>query len=88
MAPEIYIIRNTEGRQGRGWLSEYETKGEAGLAIREAMGWDDIEWSDSFSDTHEGRDVTSWSVYPNADTRDADSDGAYAPRVVRIAVDV
>jgi hypothetical protein len=79
-----YIIKNTEGRTGGAWVDEFATKGEAGLAIREEMGWDDIEWSDSFGDTYCGCDVTAWSVYPTTEARDADDNGAYAPRVIRL----
>jgi hypothetical protein len=79
-----YIIKNTEGRQGRAWSDEYETRLDASAALQIAMGWETIVLSNSYSVTEGKRDVTAWSAYETVEERDADSDGAYAPRIIEI----
>lgn len=77
----MYVISNTEGRRGGQWTQEFATKGEAALAVREAMGWDEIHLSDSFAADDDGRDGRAWCCYPTEAARDADAEGAHSPRV-------
>lgn len=78
-----YTISNTEGRTVGVWPDDFKTRGEAALAIREAMGWDDIAISESYA-VDGGR---AWSCYSTDEARDANADdGARAPRILEVEV--
>lgn len=79
MAKEIdFTIANTYGEQGRAWDATYPTLEAAVDAVRVALGWESIEISMGFAD---GDDDISWTVYETELERNADDDGARAPRI-------
>jgi len=75
-----FIISNTNGKQGREWSADYETRAEAVEAIKVAMGWESVAVSPSFADVL----GTSWCCYASAAERDEDQEGAHAPRVIEL----
>lgn len=76
----MFKITNTEGRRGNAWDRQYETKREAMVAIADACGWLDVFVSAGFA-TDEG---TGWCCYEMAETRAADDEGAFAPRIIEV----
>lgn len=74
-----FKISNTSGKSGGNWAREYKTRHEAAHAIREAMGWDGVVLSPSFA----ADDTAAWCAYESQEYRDADQEGAYAPRIIR-----
>ena len=74
----MFRITNTNGRRGKDWDRTYPTKREAAFAVADAMGWLDVAISAAFA-TDEG---TAWCCYETAEQRDADSEGAKAPRII------
>lgn len=61
----------------------YNSKADAGEAIRQAMGWDAVVLSGSY----ESNDGEAWSAYETQEECDDDQDGARAPRIVRLRND-
>lgn len=76
----MFKILNSDGRRGRVWDREYGSKRDAANAVADAMGWLDIAISDSFA-VDEG---TGWACYETVEAREADSDGAHAPRIIEV----
>ena len=76
----MYRIVNSEGRQGRAWNATYPTRFEAMVALRDAMGWEYMILSRPFES---GRG-SAWSAYPDEESKDADQDGAKAPRIEEV----
>lgn len=77
----MYRIVNSEGKQGRAWNATYTTKFEAMVALRDAMGWEYMILAGSFETGH-GK---GWSAYPDEESKDADLDGAKAPRIEEVS---
>lgn len=86
-----YRIATPDGRlrasAGAATLKTYATREEAVDAVRRAYGWDEAHVSPDFATSErdeEGaaREVSAVCVYETAEERDADEEGAHAPRVV------
>lgn len=90
MANAAFKITNTNGLTGPVWEAEYETRGDAGEAIRQALGWDGLHFSPAFTVTHpDWTDAapsftTAFAVYETSDECEADGEAADAPRIVKI----
>lgn len=78
-----YRIVNTNGMQGPAWRAAYDTQVEAVRAIASAYGWDDPCTSELFTTCDRaGSEEVCRCVYESTADRDADTDGARAPRVL------
>lgn len=81
----IYRIENSNGLTGGAWSQTYETREEAGEALRQAMGWTGLVFSPAFTASESS---TGYEAYETQAECDALDDGdPYAPRVIKTSVE-
>lgn len=87
-----YKIQSSNGNQGGAWRMSYDSLGDARDGLAEALGLDSVVLSPSYAlsdrvdlaDGSIGTAVMGWSGYETQAECDGDTDGAIAPRIVRI----